>query len=76
MGDDGYSRPRLHRLLGAQNWQFCIFLVGSLIISLVLLLEWTNIDQRLCPYVIKCTDPCIGEADADIAGIGVSQLLA
>ena len=74
-GDDGYSRPKLYRFLGAQNWQFCIILIGSRIVSLVLFSKWTSIDNRLCSHVIKSTDTCIVEADTDIAGIGVTQLI-
>jgi hypothetical protein len=32
---------------------------------------WENIDRNLCPAQIKCQVPCLINADADIAGIGV-----
>ncbi|RDW76334.1 uncharacterized protein DSM5745_06326 [Aspergillus mulundensis] len=36
---------------------------------------WPLIDRKYCPKIIECSDPCVIEADPDIAGIGVNHSL-
>ena len=38
----------------------------------MVMLELDEMDQAICPKTLECADPCIVEADPDIAGIGVS----
>jgi hypothetical protein len=45
-----------------------------LIICLSLSSEWPGVDSIYCPNIIQCEDPCVIQADPDIAGIGVSNI--
>lgn len=53
------------------NWSLIAFPLIP-ILCLVALALWSKVDENLCPKIIKCKDPCVVEADPDIAGIGVS----
>lgn len=35
------------------------------------LYPWVRMGQSTCPVIIQCQDPCVIEADPDIAGVGV-----
>ncbi len=68
---DGQPRARLRIISGIQTWSLILLLVIP-IICFSLVNEWNKTDDKYCPKIIECEDPCIVEADPDIAGIGVS----
>ena len=54
-----------------------IFNLGSLaammVVPLLSVRFWPDVDHRLCPKSIPCHGECLVDADPDIAGIGVGR---
>jgi hypothetical protein len=67
------SQPtkRQRQINNAQVWSLSILPI-IFIVCVAALELWNKVDIRICPKIIKCKDPCVVEADPDIAGIGVS----
>jgi len=40
--------------------------------AVALLFLSRRIEEAICQVILECSDPCVIEADPDIAGIGVS----
>ncbi|KAF5246878.1 hypothetical protein FAUST_1063 [Fusarium austroamericanum] len=67
---DGLPTKRLRQINTVMNWSLIAFPLIP-ILCFVALALWSKVDENLCPKIIKCKDPCVVEADPDIAGIGV-----
>ncbi|CAF3475686.1 unnamed protein product [Fusarium graminearum] len=67
---NGLPTKRLRQINTVMNWSLIAFPLIP-ILCLVALALWSKVDENLCPKIIKCKDPCVVEADPDIAGIGV-----
>ncbi|SPJ79376.1 uncharacterized protein FTOL_07767 [Fusarium torulosum] len=66
------SQPtkRQRQINNVQVWSLSILPI-ILIVCVAALAFWKKVDTRICSKIIKRKDPCVVEADPDIAGIGV-----